>query len=533
MKNLYCKILTVILFTALNSTLLNATGYYFYVQLKDKRNSTYSIEITEAYLSKRAIERRIYYNVPIDSTDLPVNTQYINEIEKLGIHVHCTTKWLNGLTVLLSDTSKISQVRGLTFVKMVQYTGLTNENQVNYTPKQISSELPYNYGAALTQISHLNGTHLHENNFRGENIHIAILDAGFKGVNTNPAFNLLRNEGRLLVTKDFVNPYSNIYAEDIHGAYVLSTMAAEMDGTYVGTAPKASYLLVRTEATIGEYLCEPDFWISGIEYADSAGVDLATTSLGYTTFDDPKMNYTYNDLNGRTARASIAAAMACKKGIILLNAAGNDGNNFWKYISVPADAEGVIAVGSVSKDSVASPFSSIGPASDGRIKPELCAIGTASALVAASGSAVYGSGTSFATPILAGLTACYLQAARTKMPPHTLDELRENLYHSAHLYSSPTPKSGYGIPDFAKALDDLKLTKQVYYSGQKAIKIFIKENVQILRIQLDDTEPQTGIARLYAINGQLIKKQQFNSSIVKIDIESQTSGIYILKISKE
>jgi subtilisin family serine protease len=311
---------------------------------------------------------------------------------------------------------------------------------------------------------------------------------------------------------------------------VLSTMAAEIDGTFVGTAPKASYLLIRTEADAGEYLCEPDFWVSGMEYADSIGVDLATTSLGYTTFDDSRMNYTYQDLNGKTARASIAATMAFHKGILLLNAAGNEGNKTWKYISVPADAEGVITVGSVSRDSLHSVFSSIGPTSDGRVKPELCAMGASSAVITTSGSTGYYNGTSFATPILAGLTACYLQSAKSIKPSHTLSELRENLYKSANNYAAPTPQLGYGLPDFQKALATLQNTK-TFDSSAKQIRISIQRDSKILSVTLlDDSEAKKGKIHIYNVSGQKVKSQSFNVSRFTVPIESLKQGIYLLQI---
>lgn len=515
---------------------VSAQSYFYYVQLKDKNGSPYSLNRPSEFLSERALTRRAHFNIPLDSTDLPVNPHYINQLKQIGAHVHATTKWLNGVTVLLSDSSKIESVKKLDFVDFVQFTGLTNE--VVPAPNNIkrTKASHYEYGTATTQINQLNGQFLHQQGYLGENIHIAVIDAGFMNVDSNPIFNLLFSENRLLSTKDFVNPFSNIYAEHIHGAYVLSTMAAEVDGTFVGTAPKASYHLLRTEADAGEYLYEPDLWISAIEYADSAGVDLATTSLGYRVFDDESMNYSYSDLDGNTIRASIAANLAYQKGIFLLNAAGNDGGNSWKYIGVPADAEGVIAVGSVNKDSLYSSFSSIGPAADGRVKPELMAIGQGSAIVYPNGTPFNGNGTSYAAPILAGVSACFLQAAKELAPNLGIKEIQELIFKSAHTYNNPTPQLGYGIPNFEKAYSLLlhSSLKTNYYlptANKNTFKVVISDNQNgILLNLLPESSMQKRDVNIYSVSGQLLLTTEIINNRVILHNRSLPKGIYILHV---
>lgn len=532
-KNTTCLFLLFVLAFLIKPVTADATSYYFYVQLKDKSNSPYSIANPSAYLSSRAIDRRAYYYIPVDSTDLPINPAYEQQITNLGIHIHCRTKWLNGLTVLVPDSNIMSQVSALPFVKFVQYTGLTDENKAAGIRKRITSALNFDYGAAATQINQLNGSTLHNSGFRGENIHIAVLDAGFLNVDINPAFDSLRMENRLLGTKDFVNPASDIFSEDAHGAYVLSSMTGNIPGKYLGTAPKASYLLLRTEADEGEYLCEPDFWVSGIEYADSAGVDLSTTSLGYTQFDDSIMDYTYNDMDGKTARVSIAATMAFNKGIVLLNSAGNDGNNGWHYIGVPADAEGVISVGSVTKTGTPSSFSSFGPSYDGRVKPELCAMGSSSSLVSYTDSVVItNSGTSFSCPILAGMTACYLQAAKAKMPSHTLSLLRKHLNESASLYNAPTAQMGYGIPDFAKAYDAINTASVENIKNDLRVKLLVNATERKLKIRILDNTINLNNASLvvYSVSGQVVLKAPLTTWSSEYNISSLNCGIYLLTI---
>ena len=294
------------------------TSYYFYVQFANKNNSPYSLSNLSEFLSARAISRRTTFSVTCDSTDLPVNPSYIQQVENLGVHVHSKSKWMNGATVLLTDSSKMSLVRALPFVKRVQYTGKIDVDSP-VSPRRSKNETTTSeYGSATTQINQLNGKYLHNLGFRGKDIVIGVIDAGFTNVNVNSAFDSLRIQGRLLGTKDIINPNSNIYAEDTHGAMVLSTMTGNLAGQFLGTAPDASYWLIRTEYGPTEYLVETDFWCSGIEFADSVGVDVVNSSLGYSTFDDTKMNFSYADMNGKVSRASIAANLASKKGIIVV-----------------------------------------------------------------------------------------------------------------------------------------------------------------------------------------------------------------------
>ncbi|MGC3979131.1 MAG: S8 family serine peptidase [Paludibacteraceae bacterium] len=513
---------------------IQATDYYFYVQFKDKNNTPYSLSNPSVYLSQRALERRTFFNVAIDSTDLPVNPNYISQISSLNIPIHCRTKWLNGVTVALSDSSLMSAVRLLSFVKFTQFTGKTNELGSLLPPKKTPTETNNtDYGSAASQINQLNGAILHNSGYRGQGIQIAVIDVGFQNVNINPGFDSLRNEGRLLGTKDFVNPQSNIFTEGSHGAHVLSTMAGNIPNIFVGTAPKASYWLLRSEADNTENLCEPDFWVSAIEFADSVGVDLSTTSLGYTEFNIPSMNYTYADMNGKVARASIAATLAVDKGIMVLNSAGNDGYYTWHYIGVPADADKIITVGSVTNTGIASTFSSFGPSFDGRIKPELCATGTNSALISPYGSATYGSGTSYACPILAGMTACFLQAAKEKKPTLSLSSIKDLLFQSGSLYNNPTTQMGYGIPDFQTALSKLIGLATVKNQSDDAIAVYVNVNANKGRITvcINTEDVKAGQASLYSASGKLVNIKLFNNPDFSMDIRNLPKGVYMLRLN--
>jgi len=510
------------------------TSYYFYVQFANKNNSPYSLSNPSAYLSAHAIDRRAAFNIACDSTDLPVNPSYLQQIENFGIPVHNTSKWMNGATVLLTDSSKMSQVRVLSFVKFVEYTGeLIGPVQ---TPSQkAAKKITFDYGTAATQIKQLNGTFLHDQGFRGKGIVIGVIDAGFTNVDINPCFDSLRLQGRLLGTKDIINPNSNIFSEDTHGAMILSTMTGNLPGQFLGTAPDASFWLIRTEYSPTEYKVETDFWCSGIEFADSVGIDVATSSLGYYTFDDSTMNFSYADMTGKVSRASRAATIASKKGIVVLVAAGNEGspNNLWHYIGSPADADGIISVGSVTSSGSPSAFTSFGPSFDGRVKPEICAMGSRSALVDINGSTVNGDGTSFATPIMAGLMACLLQRYKAINPNPNIWALLQSVFKSGNLFTNPTAQLGYGIPDFLQAEQNLLIFDSLRQIEKNNFVLAYNSTFNTLIIRLPDgSMPQNASVKIYSITGKMMVNQPVTDSPIVLRTFNFAPGIYAVCISE-
>jgi len=522
-----------LLFLFLSAESFGANSYYFYVQFSDKNNSPYSLSDPAEFLSERAIARRLYYELTCDSTDMPVNPSYLAQVESLGVPVHSRSKWMNGVTVLVTDSSIMSSVRTLPFVKSVQYTGKVDVAARLSTKRKRYKSIS-DYGTASTQITQLNGEFLHNQGFRGKGIQIGVLDAGFMNVNNNPAFDSLRLQNRILGTKDIINPISNIYAQDSHGAMVLSTMAANLPGQFLGTAPDASYWLIRTEYAPTEFLVETDFWVSGIEFADSVGVDVLSSSLGYTAFDDSDMNFEYADMDGKASRASLAANLASLKGMLVVNSAGNEGNKSFKYIGSPADAEGIITVGAVTADSNYSNFSSIGPSSDGRIKPDLCALGTTAALVNTSGVPSYGNGTSYAAPIMAGMMACFLQAAKSSFPPYDLDTLLQAVKESGSLYDNPTAEMGYGIPNFQIALAKLPFFTAIKKNEAKNVVLAIDDKNNTLKIQfLDSLDHKVNSIRIYSVTGNLIINQSVNESEILFHTDTFVPGIYAVCIFGE
>lgn len=528
------RLFVVFIFILSTFPMLEAqTQYFFFVQFSDKNNTTYSLQRPAEYLSTRAIERRISFHIAIDSTDLPVNQTYVNQIAALGIKVHSRSKWMNGITVMLSDSGMMHLVRELSFVKYTQYTGIMTTTPASIIQKQKSQETGFIYGNAATQINQLNGTTLHNNGFRGQGIQIGILDAGFSNVDVNRGFDSLRLQGRLLGTKDIILPGNNVFREHTHGAQVLSTIAGNIDGQYLGTAPKASFWLIRTEYDPTEYLSETDFWVSGIEFADSAGVDVINSSLGYTTFNDPVMNYTYNDMNGKVSRASRAATMAAEKGIIVCNSAGNDGGRSWNYIGAPADADKIFTVGSVTSANLPSSFSSFGPSADQRIKPDVCAMGSLSYVIFPDGVISTNNGTSFSSPIMAGMLACLLQRYKAFDPNPVMSVFYRAVIESCNNYAAPTAQTGYGIPDFVVAEKNLP----IYDGIGKLLKT--DENLAEIRQYPSEIQIKTrdgnnsGIdeIRIYNSNGNLIYKRKTDGNNAAISTTQFAPGICVMLIS--
>jgi hypothetical protein len=372
---------------------------------------------------------------------------------------------------------------------------------------------------------------LHQLGYKGKGIHVAILDAGFTNANTNPAFDSLRLRSGILGTKSIVDSNQNVYTSDNHGANVLSIMAGNIPNQYLGSAPDASYWLIQTEYAPTEYLVETDFWVSGLEYADSVGVDVVNSSLGYSSFDDASMNLTYSMLDGKTSRASKAASLASKKGIIVCNSAGNDGAKIWKYISVPADANGILTVGAVTSDSVSSSFSSYGPSADMRIKPDICAMGTSTAYVNSMGTVTTGNGTSYSTPVIAGLVSCLLQYELKKNPSISIQTIIDKIIKSGHLYNSPTPQMGYGIPNFKNAMTSIISKFDMKDIESDVVQVSYINNEKSIKIQL--FKPNLVTVRLYTMNGCLLMERSLTDSITYIQVGHFNTGVYAVCVSAE
>lgn len=415
------------------------------ISLKDKAATEYSLQKPEKYLSEKSIERRKRQGLAIDSTDLPVCKKYVDAIRKKGAHVLVTGKWDNFVTVSCKDSTLIDEIAKLPFVRSTERVwkgvvkkALKRDSLINAPLRSDSL-----YGPAITQIEMSRANLLHNAGFKGQGMTIAVIDAGFHNVDKIEAMKNIN----ILGVRDFVNPEADIYAESSHGMCVLSCMAMNQPNVMIGTAPEASYWLLRSEDEYSEHLVEQDYWAAAIEFADSVGVDVVNTSLGYYSFDDPTKDYRYRDLNGHYALMSREASKAADKGMVLVCSAGNSGAGSWKKITPPGDAENVITVGAISKEGVLAPFSSVGNTADGRVKPDVVAVGLGADVMGTDGNLRRANGTSFSSPIMCGMVACLWQSC----PQLTAKQIIELVRKSGDRADFPNNIYGYGIPDLWKA----------------------------------------------------------------------------------
>lgn len=424
-------------------------SYKFRISLTDKKNTEYSLDKPQKFLSEKALLRRAKQKLAVDSTDLPVCRQYMKAIRATGAQILVTSKWNNTVTVRCTDSLLVKKISKLPFVSGVELVW-RGEEQARSTDAARNDSVTNNlektenfYGKAFRQIEIHNGQKLHEAGFRGQGMTIAIIDGGYKNANKLSALKSMK----LLGTRDFVNPGSDIYEENNHGMMVLSCMASNVPFSIVGTAPEASYWLLRSEDIDSENLVEQDYWTAAIEFADSVGVDVVNTSLGYRAFDDSSKDYNYQDLDGRKAMISRSAGMAADKGMVVVCSAGNEGRGSWKKITPPADAFNVITVGAIDASLLLAPFSSVGNTTDNRVKPDVSAIGQKSFLLKTNGEVGNANGTSFSAPTFCGLLTCLWQSC----PELTAKQVIELVRKSCNNSTTPNNIYGYGIPDVYKA----------------------------------------------------------------------------------
>lgn len=429
-------------------------AFIYRVYLTDKEGTGYNLEHPTRFLSRRSVERRKRQGLKVDSTDLPVSHRYIRLIERNDVSIIGKSRWQNTVLIRVKDSTLIHEIDLLPCVKSSQLVWIAPDS-VSPTAQKVKYHERFEehdsvrgevYGTAATQIKALKGERLHDRGLRGEGMMIAVLDGGFKNVNNIPAFQRIDIRGM----RDFVFPQSpSIYAETDHGTKVLSTMAINIPYYYVGTAPRASYWLLRSEDLQTEQAVEEDYWTMAAEFADSVGCDVINSSLGYHEYDHKFMSYSQWQLDGHTAFISRSASMLAGKGIILVNSAGNQGMGTWKKICVPADANHIMTVGAIMDGTShkIAPFSSVGPTQDNRVKPDVVAMGAPARLVNGRGVIIDDMGTSFSTPIVCGLIACLWQA----MPNKTAEEIMELIRQTSSNYDHPDNIYGYGLPNFWRA----------------------------------------------------------------------------------
>lgn len=459
-------ILLCILLPVLVTTSAQSPPTTYLIRFNNKSGTPFAPDAPEAFLSPRAIDRRAVQGISVDSTDLPVDPVYITTVLAQGdVQLVNRSKWFNAITVRTSDTVALAAIGELPFVTQVVLTrrlhGPAPDAGKFTRPMDARGGRgggDADYGPSFNQLALMNGQVLHELDARGQGMLIGVLDSGFDGVDSLPAFAELRDRGGITLTRDMVEHDGDVYADHWHGRSVLSCMAGIIQGQLIGSAPDADYVLLRSEDAGTENLVEEDNWIAAAELADSIGCDVINTSLGYTVFDDSLLNHAYADMNGTTTRISIAAGMAAQKGMIPVCSAGNSGETAWYHIGAPADAIDILAVGAVNSDGQSAAFSSRGPSADGRVKPDVCAVGEGAIGLRLEGDSIAAiNGTSFAAPILAGMVACLWQLH----PDRSAHDIMFAVRSSAHLWSDPNDSLGYGIPDFQQAHDHLTLTSGI------------------------------------------------------------------------
>ena len=501
------------------------------VFFKDKINTPYDIASPQEFLSPRSIERRTRHGIQVSTSDLPVDPAYVAGLNQQGAKVMYITKWMNGSLVECTDSiaqviSSQDYVSSLELVatgpRPVTPNSFYNGNNLSESGLR-KAEL-----ANVVQNNMLGADRMHELGYDGTGILIAILDAGFIGVNSFSYFSHLFAGDRIIGTRNFVAGTSDIYVADNHGTEVISCIAAFDENSYKGIAFNSSFILCITEDVPTEYKIEEYNWLFGAEYADSLGADIINSSVGYNTFDSAWMNYSYASMDGNTAVSTIAADIAASKGMLCVISVGNEGNDEWKKLVAPADADSVLSVGAVNSSMQPVVFSSRGPASDGRIKPEVAALGYMTAIISPGGSIGYDNGTSFSTPLISGLAAGVWQA----YPELSNMELIEVIEKGSSNYNDPDTLSGYGIPDFRKirllitALSEEMPENlfKVYPNPVQHRKLFIECNkgpvTGMLSVELIDNSGRQQYAESFKI-----KSGEFK---IELDLAGFSSGVYIL-----
>ena len=497
----------------------------YMVFFQDKNGSDYSVDSPSSYLSVRAIERREKSGSVITEEDLPVNQEYVQQVKDLGVQTYFTTKWMNGVLVQ-TEASNISAISALDIVANVE---LVAPGAVLTRAKKASPIATSFEAAAITdlttsrQLELIGIDSMHEEGNYGQGVLVAVMDGGFSGAYNASAFQYQYENGKVLHTRDFVSDGFDVYQYSSHGTSVWSCLAANESDALIGVATEADYALFVTEEVGSEYRIEEYNWLFAAEMADSMGVDIINTSLGYTDFDDESMNYTVDDMDGQTAVITRAAEMAFSKGMLVVSSAGNLGDNSWRFISAPADGENVLAIGAIDLNSSLADFSSVGPSADGRIKPDV--VGPGSSVTVFSPSTFRtGNGTSFSSPLVAGLAAGLLSAN----PQWTNTTLFNAIRNSGSNVSNPNNEIGYGTPNYIPGASAvvLNLTPEkpniLLYPNPTGLE----QNV-VLQLESADFRKAT------LFNKQGKKLLQFpikGAGKYNFDVQELESGIYFLAL---
>ncbi|MGB3852566.1 MAG: S8 family serine peptidase [Tunicatimonas sp.] len=510
----------------------------YVIFLSDKEGTSYSLERPLEFLSPTALERRALQQIPLDSSDLPVNERYVDLLAEAGADIYYTSRWLNA--VMVDGDQDAAMYQQMDFVDRVELikptratgggTGGGSAYGGSLAPASTGEQLADAQLLNVLQNEMLGIDAMHQAGYTGKGVSVAVFDGGFKGVDTVAYFRHLYENGRIIPGYDFVGNSPNVYRYGQHGTEALSCIAAYQPGVLEAGAYDANIMLCITEESGSEYRVEEYNWLFAAELADSAGIDVISTSLGYTTFDDPSMNYDYEDLDGNTAVITRAVNLAAKKGILCVISAGNEGSGRWRYVSPPADAIDVLSVGAVSSSGDRVSFSSFGPTADGRVKPDVSALGLQTVVVNARGDVVRSNGTSFSAPLITGLTAGVWEA----FPKETNLEIIERIRLAGNSALAPNNELGYGIPTFSAALlvptpDEEEIREanyRVYPNPIESGKLFIEAKTRDLSFPVE--------VFVYNSTGQRVMQTRFTSGAFSPTLSLDTSGlgqgVYILHV---
>ncbi|MEI6765236.1 MAG: S8 family serine peptidase [Bacteroidota bacterium] len=536
----------------------------FRVTFSDKTGSPYSISTPSAFLSARAIARRTKQNIAIKLNDIPVNSWYIDSVRNKGAQILTVSKWFNCISIFTTDPNVIAGIQALPFVVSIDTLAETPVKKgAKYIPKNYdtmkegSQSLPsgskfsqdmsellspqpsflstnvFDYGQAYTQAHMIATDYLHSQGFRGQGMVIAVIDAGFYHVNSIGIFDSLWANNQILGTKDFVEPNGDVFTKSTHGMMVLSIMGGNAPGQMIGTAPLASYWLLRSEDADTEFPIEEDNWVAAAEYADSVGADVINSSLGYTEFLNPDWNHTYADMNGHTCRSTLGANMAAAKGILVVNSAGNSGNDAWKYIGAPSDGDSVLCIGAVDGNTNFASFSSHGPAYGGDIKPDVCGMGEGTIVSSTSGSVMPGNGTSFSSPVMAGSVACLWQSNTTM----TNMQVYQAVIASANRFNNPDSLYGYGIPNLTGAFLILSGNKIHNFDEENNINVAPNPFSDSFYVVFYSKDTLKVKIELFDLAGKIVFAEDniergYGLTYIPVDgISNLSKGFYILKVT--
>jgi subtilisin family serine protease len=524
------KLKLLFLFLIFHAYFIGISQEDAWVYFTDKTNVEFHLNNPNTILTQQALNRKAQFGIVIDERDVPVNEVYISQIKnQTGISVLAKSKWFNAIHVR-GEEEDINNLEALDFVESVEFANQSlNTNsrltQLNNKFEIENTQTNYNYGNTVNQVTMISVDQLHQQGFTGDGIIIAVLDSGFSNVNEMAAFQNLRINGKLLDGYDYVDRTDDVYTftGNDHGTKVLSDMAGFIEDEFVGTAPNASYYLFRTEDIFSENPVEESYWVEAAERADSLGVHIINSSLGYTTYDRPEYSYTPSQMNGTTAFISKGASIAAQKGILVVNSAGNSGHVSWETVGAPADSPDVFSIGAVDSNGDYAFFSSVGSSAQPTQKPDVVARGLSTIVINDQNNIITNSGTSFSAPLVAGALACLMQALPNKSP----EQIKQLVRESSSQFSAPDNFLGFGIPNFS---DALQLGLSVGDEQPFQINLFpnpVKDNLFITK----SFAAGRGEILIYNQLGKMVYRSNVFENYNQINLSDWTSGIYILKLN--